>query len=120
MLHLFKLFSQDVIKLWAVLIWGLFSIIYIIENGAVLNADIVEKYQYYFLVGASIILLDRVIYFLKYHRFILYSSAIPTILTASVISHTPDNAIILSPSDRYFDFATSKPPSIIRYNRKIS
>ncbi len=71
MLHLFKLFSQDLIKFWAVLIWGLFSIIYIIENGAVLNADIVEKYQYYFLVGASIILLERTIYFLKYHRFIL-------------------------------------------------
>jgi hypothetical protein len=43
----------------------------------------------------------------KYHRFILYSSAIPTILTASVISHTPNNAIILSHSDRYFDFAIS-------------
>lgn len=71
MLHLFKLFSQDIIKFWAVLIWGLFSIIYIIENGAVLNANIVEKYQYYFLVGASIILLERTIYFLKYHRFIL-------------------------------------------------
>ena len=71
MLHLFKLFSQDIIKFWAVLIWGLFSIIYIIENGALLNADIVEKYQYYFLVGASIILLERTIYFLKYHRFIL-------------------------------------------------
>lgn len=73
MLHLFKLFSQDIIKFWAVLIWGLFSIIYIIENGAVLNADIVEKYQYYFLIGASIILLERTIYFLKYHRFILLS-----------------------------------------------
>lgn len=71
MLHLFKLFSQDIIKFWAVLIWGLFSIIYIIENGAVLNADIVEKYQYYFIIGASIILLERMIYFLKYHRFIL-------------------------------------------------
>uniref|UniRef100_UPI004047AD4E FtsK/SpoIIIE domain-containing protein n=1 Tax=Aliarcobacter sp. TaxID=2321116 RepID=UPI004047AD4E len=71
MLHLFKLFSQDLIKFWAVLIWALFSIIYIIENGAVLNADIVEKYQYYFLVGASIILIERTIYFLKYHRFIL-------------------------------------------------
>lgn len=71
MLHLFKLFSQDIIKFWAVLIWGLFSIIYIIENGAVLNAELIEKYQYYFIIGASIILLERTIYFLKYHRFIL-------------------------------------------------
>lgn len=71
MLHLFKLFSQDSIKFWAVLIWGLFSIIYIIENGAVLNAELIEKYQYYFIIGASIILIERTIYFLKYHRFIL-------------------------------------------------
>jgi S-DNA-T family DNA segregation ATPase FtsK/SpoIIIE len=71
MLHLFKLFSQDIIKFWAVLIWGLFSIIYIIENGAVLNAELIEKYQYYFIIGASIILIERTIYFLKYHRFIL-------------------------------------------------
>ncbi len=71
MLHLFKLFSQDIIKFWAVLIWGLFSIIYIIENGAVLNNGIIEKYQCYFIIGASIILIERIIYFLKYHRFIL-------------------------------------------------
>lgn len=71
MLHLFKLFSQDIIKYLAVLIWGLFSIIYIIENGAVLNNGIIEKYQCYFIIGASIILIERIIYFLKYHRFIL-------------------------------------------------
>ncbi|QKF78246.1 FtsK/SpoIIIE domain-containing protein [Arcobacter defluvii] len=71
MFHLFKLFSQDLIKYLAVLIWGLFSIIYIIENGAVLNAELIEKYQYYFIIGASIILIERTIYFLKYHRFIL-------------------------------------------------
>ena len=73
MLYLLKLFSQDIIKYLAVLILGLFSIIYIIENGAVLNNEIIEKYQYYFLIGASIILLERTIYFLKYHRFILLS-----------------------------------------------
>lgn len=49
MLYLLKLFSQDIIKYLAVLILGLFSIIYIIENGAVLNAELIEKYQYYFL-----------------------------------------------------------------------
>ncbi|MFA7082987.1 MAG: FtsK/SpoIIIE domain-containing protein [Arcobacteraceae bacterium] len=71
MLHLLKLFSQDITKYLVVLILGLFSVIFIAENGAVLNADIVEKYQYYFLFGASIILLERTIYFLKYHRFLL-------------------------------------------------
>jgi hypothetical protein len=72
MLYLLKLFSLDIIKYSAVLILGLFStIIYIIENGAVLNAELIEKYQYYFLFGASIILLNRTIYFLKYHRFLI-------------------------------------------------
>ena len=47
MLHLLKLFSQDIIKYSAVLILGLFSIIYIIENGAVIEN--IEKYQYLFL-----------------------------------------------------------------------
>ena len=56
MLYLLKLFSLDIIKYSAVLILGLFStIIYIIENGAVLNAELIEKYQYYFIIGASII-----------------------------------------------------------------
>ena len=71
MLHLLKLFSQDIIKYSAVLILGLFSIIYIIENGAVLNAEIIEKYQYIFLAGLGLILLDRSIYFLEYHRFLM-------------------------------------------------
>ena len=42
MLHLLKLFSQDIVKYSAVLILGLFSIIYIIENGAVIEN--IEKY----------------------------------------------------------------------------
>lgn len=71
MLHLLKLFSQDIIKYSAILILGLFSIIYIIENGAVLNAEIIEKYQYIFLAGLGLILLDRSIYFLEYHRFLM-------------------------------------------------
>ena len=36
-----------------------------------LNNGIIEKYQCYFIIGASIILIERIIYFLKYHRFIL-------------------------------------------------
>ncbi len=71
MLHLLKLFSQDIVKYSAILILGLFSIIYIIENGAVINAEIIEKYQYIFLAGLGLILLDRSVYFLKYHRFII-------------------------------------------------
>ena len=71
MLHLLKLFSQDIIKYSAVLILGLFSIIYIIENGAALNVGIIEKYQYLFLAGLGLILLDRSIYFLEYHRFLM-------------------------------------------------
>jgi S-DNA-T family DNA segregation ATPase FtsK/SpoIIIE len=71
MIHLFRLFIYDLIRCWAVLTLGLFSIIYIIENGAALNAEIIEKYQYFFLAGLVLILLDRSIYFLKYHRFII-------------------------------------------------
>jgi len=99
MLHLFKLFCQDLIKFWAVLIWGLFSIIYIIENGAVLNADIVEKYQYYFLVGASIILIERTIYFLKYHRFILLPYSLS--LYNRVADEQKESKIFLDKFKRY-------------------
>ncbi len=45
MIHFLNLFLLDTVKYLAVLVWGLFSIIFIIENGAVLNADIIEKYQ---------------------------------------------------------------------------
>ncbi len=69
MLHLLKLFSQDIIKYSAVLILGLFSIIYIIENGAVIEN--IEKYQYLFLACGLGIFILRFIYFMKYHRFII-------------------------------------------------
>lgn len=69
MLHLLKLFSQDIIKYSAVLILGLFSIIYIIENGAVIEN--IEKYQYLFLSCGLGIFILRFIYFMKYHRFII-------------------------------------------------
>lgn len=69
MIHLLKLFSQDIIKYSAVLILGLFSIIYIIENGAVIEN--IEKYQYLFLVCGLGIFILRFIYFIKYHRFII-------------------------------------------------
>jgi S-DNA-T family DNA segregation ATPase FtsK/SpoIIIE len=69
MLHLLKLFSQDIVKYSAVLILGLFSIIYIIENGAVIEN--IEKYQYLFLACGLGIFILRFIYFMKYHRFII-------------------------------------------------
>lgn len=71
MIHLFKLFIYDLIRCWAVLTLGLFLAIFIAENGAALNVGIIEKYEYFFLVGLCLILLDRTIYFLKYHRFII-------------------------------------------------
>ena len=69
MLHLLKLFSQDIVKYSAVLILGLFSIIYIIENGAVIEN--IEKYKYLFLACGLGIFILRFIYFMKYHRFII-------------------------------------------------
>jgi hypothetical protein len=71
MIHFLNLFLLDTVKYLAVLTLGLFSIIFIIENGAVLNVDIIEKYQYYFIVGASLILINRIIYFIKYNKFIM-------------------------------------------------
>ena len=71
MIHLLKLFSRDIMKYWAILILGLFLAIFIAENGAALNVELIEKYKYLFLAGLGLILLDRSIYFLKYHRFII-------------------------------------------------
>ena len=65
MIHFLNLFLYDTVKYLAVLFLGLFSVILIAENGAALNADIIEKYQYYFLIGASLILINRIIYFIE-------------------------------------------------------
>ena len=69
MIYLLKLFSQDIIKYLAVLILGLFSVMYITENGAV--TENIEKYQYLFLACGLGIFILRFIYFMKYHRFII-------------------------------------------------
>ena len=71
MIHLLNLFLIDTVKYLAVLTLGLFSVILIAENGAVLNADIIEKYQYYFLVGSLLILINRIIHFIRYKKFIM-------------------------------------------------
>lgn len=70
-IHFLNLFLYDTVKYLAVLFLGLFSVILIAENGAALNADIIEKYQYYFIVGASLILINRIIHFIKYNKLIM-------------------------------------------------
>ncbi|MDX9901488.1 MAG: FtsK/SpoIIIE domain-containing protein [Aliarcobacter sp.] len=69
MIHLFRLFIYDLIRCWAVLTLGLFSVMYITENGAV--TENIEKYQYLFLACGLGIFILRFIYFMKYHRFII-------------------------------------------------
>ena len=69
MLHLLKLFSQDIVKYSAILVLGLFLAIFIAENGAVIEN--IEKYQYLFLACGLGIFILRFIYFMKYHRFII-------------------------------------------------
>ncbi len=99
MIHLLKLFSRDIMKYWAILILGLFSIIYIIENGAALNVGIIEKYQYFFLAGLGLILLDRSIYFLKYHRFIILPYSLS--LHNKVIDEQKETKVFLDKFKRY-------------------
>ena len=43
MKHFLNLFLYDTVKYLAVSFLGLFSVIFITENGAVINADIIEK-----------------------------------------------------------------------------
>ena len=86
-------------KYWAILILGLFSIIYIIENGAALNVGIIEKYQYFFLAGLGLILLDRSIYFLKYHRFIILPYSLS--LHNKVIDEQKETKVFLDKFKRY-------------------
>ncbi len=71
MIHFLNLFFIDTIKYLGLLTLGLFSVILITENGAVLNADIIEKYQYYFLAVAIFVLMNRIIHFIRYKKFIM-------------------------------------------------
>lgn len=66
MIHVFRLFLFDLSMCLAVLIWGLFSVIFIAENGAV-NGNI-EKYEYLFLLCGLVVFLDRTIYYVKYYK----------------------------------------------------
>jgi S-DNA-T family DNA segregation ATPase FtsK/SpoIIIE len=99
MIHLFRLFIYDLIRCWAVLTLGLFSIIYIIENGAALNVELIEKYQYLFLVGLGLILLDRSIYFLKYHRFLMLPYSLS--LHNKVIDEQKETKVFLDKFKRF-------------------
>lgn len=71
MKHFLNLFLYDTVKYLAVSFLGLFSVILIAENGAVINADIIEKYQYYFLAVAILVLINRIIHFIRYKKFIM-------------------------------------------------
>ncbi|RZV18659.1 hypothetical protein [Aliarcobacter butzleri] len=66
MIHVFRLFLFDLSMCLAVLIWGLFSVIFIAENGAV-NGNI-EKYQYLFLLCGLVVFIDRTIYYIRYYK----------------------------------------------------
>lgn len=66
MLYILRLFIIDLVKCLIVLSFGLFSVIYIAENGAV-NENI-EKYQYFFLLCGLVVFIDRVIYYIRYYR----------------------------------------------------
>ena len=99
MIHLFRLFIYDLIRCWTVLTLGLFSIIFIIENGAALNVGIIEKYEYLFLAGLGLILLDRTIYFLEYHRFIILPYSLS--LHNKVIDEQKETKVFLDKFKRF-------------------
>ena len=97
MLHLLKLLSQDISKYLVVLILGLFSIIYIIENGAVIEN--IEKYKYLFLACGLGIFILRFIYFMKYHRFIILPYSLS--LHNKVIDEQKETKVFLDKFKRY-------------------
>lgn len=113
MIHFLNLFLLDTVKYLAVLVWGLFSIIFIIENGAVLNADIIEKYQYYFLIGASFILINRIIHFIKYNKFIMLPYSLS--LYNRVNNENKDTKIFLDKFKKY-----DKRKKIIYFKNRLS
>lgn len=68
MFHLFKLFTYELVKCWGVLILGLFSVIYFTENGAV--EEQLQKYEYLIIVCMSLVFIERLIYFIRYKKYI--------------------------------------------------
>ena len=97
MLHLLKLFSQDIIKYSAILVLGLFLAIFIAENGAVIEN--IEKYQYLFLACGLGIFILRFIYFMKYHRFIILPYSLS--LHNKVIDEQKETKVFLDKFKRY-------------------
>ena len=67
MFYVFRLFIINLSIYLAVLIWGLFSIIYFIENGAAI--DEIEKYKYLFLACGLMVFVERLIYHIRYYKF---------------------------------------------------
>lgn len=113
MIHFLNLFLIDTIKYLGLLTLGLFSVIFITENGAVLNADIIEKYQYYFIVGASLILINRIIYFIKYNKFIMLPYSLS--LYNRVNNENKDTKIFLDKFKKY-----DKRKKIIYFKNRLS
>lgn len=66
MLHVLRLFLYDLSLCWSVLTMGLFSVIFIAENGAVMGA--LEKYQYLLIAVFLFVFIERAIYYLIYYR----------------------------------------------------
>lgn len=67
MLHVLRLFVFDLSMCLVVLSMGLFSITYVTENGAPFN-ELLEKYQYLFLISFIIVFIDRAYHYLKYYK----------------------------------------------------
>ena len=66
MLHVFRLFLFDLSVCWLTLTLGLFSVMYIAENGTV--NELLEKYQYLFLVCYFIVFIERAYYYIKNYK----------------------------------------------------
>jgi DNA segregation ATPase FtsK/SpoIIIE, S-DNA-T family len=97
MLHLLSLYLYELIRYWAILTLGLFSVIYFTENGAVI--DTIEKYQYLFLVFGLVVFIESSLYFMKYHRFIILPYSLK--LFNRVNDENKDSKIYLDRFKRY-------------------
>lgn len=66
MVHVLRLFLFDLSVCWLTLTLGLFSVMYIAENGAV--NELLKKYQYLFLVCYFIVFIERAYYYIKNYK----------------------------------------------------
>lgn len=113
MIHFLNLFLFDTVKYLAVLTLGLFSVILITENGAVLNSDIIEKYQYYFLAIVVLVLINRIIHFIRYRKFIMLPYSLSLYNRAN--NENKDTKIFLDKFKKY-----DKRKKIIYFKNRLS